>query len=184
VSHLLHFVVYKSELSNRGTFVEFWSARYGYEPELENFYTNNIGQHDPCAIMKLFLWKNGGFLSRRKAESVKQNYLDRLCEFGSFDAGIRAEDFLRNFGGGAIWRIFFFHCFRQDFPIYDQHVHRAMTYIQGENFKELAECSDAMKVKLYLKHYLPFHQTFAGLDPRLVDKALWTFGKFIKSWRV
>ena len=49
--------------------------------------------------------------------------------------------FLRDFlsrPGGAIWRIFWLHChYPNKFPIYDQHVHRAMACIIGMKSLEI-----------------------------------------------
>lgn len=80
--------------------------------------------------------------------------------------------------GGVIWRIFWLHCFQPArFPIYDQHVHRAMTFILDGAAQEMPT-RDEEKIRAYVKEYIPFHASFA-LPHRTVDKALWTFGKFI-----
>ena len=97
-----------------------------------------------------------------------------------------AETFLAQFAtGGVIWRIFWLHCWQPDrFPIYDQHVHRAMMLIEDREPDDLAAKDDKRKIRLYLDRYLPFHRRFAGSDQRSVDRALWAFGKFIKAWRL
>jgi hypothetical protein len=70
------------------------------------------------------------------------------------------------------------------FPIYDQHVHRAMAFIQTGALEEIPT-DDAQKIASYIHRYLPFHATFAGIGiqsvNRAVDKALWAFGKFLSE---
>ena len=41
--------------------------------------------------------------------------------------------------------------------------------------------SDPQKIRGYLEGYLPFHAQFDGINYRLVDKALWAFGKFLSE---
>jgi hypothetical protein len=81
------------------------------------------------------------------------------------------------------------HCFHPDrFPIYDQHVYRAMVFIQEGGMEELNGLSDKAAIKTYLERYLPFHREFEKLNlpfdrnkdgarHRNIDRALWTFGK-------
>ena len=68
------------------------------------------------------------------------------------------------------------------FPIYDQHVHRAMAFLQTGEREEIPDY-DPQKVESYWRRYLPFHATFEGIESRSVDKALWAFGKFLKEYR-
>jgi hypothetical protein len=76
---------------------------------------------------------------------------------------------------------FWLHCWQPArFPIYDQHVHRAMAFIESGEREEIPK-NEASKVRAYLDRYLPFHRQFAGLDLRAVDRALWFYGKFIKT---
>jgi hypothetical protein len=93
-----------------------------------------------------------------------------------------ASDLLVRFSeGGAIFRIFWLHCWRPElFPIYDQHVHRAMRFIEA-GVREEIPGNDAQKIRSYLDNYLPFHAGFDGIAWRQVDKALWAFGKFLNE---
>ncbi len=68
--------------------------------------------------------------------------------------------------------------------IYDQHVHRAMTYLMGEKPEELDDYNDVDKENLYLNKYLEFNKMFAGMEQRRVDAALLAFGQFIKRWQL
>jgi len=173
--------IYEPKSASMIQFVDFWSERYRYK--LENLYTDNIGKSlTGSRVIELFIWKNGTPLSDKKDISVRINYIDRLDELKEFTQDFEAGEFLNRFSkGGAIWRIFWLHCFRPDeFPIYDQHVHRAMIFIKSGKVEEIPS-NDPKKVIEYINHYLPFYSTFAGLDKRKLDKALWSFGKFIKE---
>jgi len=101
-------------------FVNFWSSRY-VDPR-EELYEKNIGRElTKTRILQLFHWKNGTPLSVRKEASVEKNFSDRIPELEQLPPDIGAGDFLKRFaGGGAIWRIFWLHCWKPGrFPIYD-----------------------------------------------------------------
>jgi len=55
-----------------------------------------------------------------------------------------------------------------------------MAFIENGEAEEIPQY-DPRKVDAYLDRYLPFHAQFPAIDGREVDKALWTFGKFIKE---
>ena len=180
----IRLTVYRPLRAKPAAFVEFWSALYD-DPQ-EKLYENSIeGPLTAEKVDRLFIWKNGGKLSKPKQRSVERNYIARLDEFHDLPKDTPAEDFLARFSaGGAIWRIFWLHCWSPDrFPIYDQHVHRAMARIEETQPEELNECGDSEKIRRYLDQYIPFHDRFRGLDPRQVDRALWSFGKFLKTWQ-
>jgi hypothetical protein len=173
--------------ANPKQFVEFWSLRYEYA--IENLYIDNIRQElTGPRILNLFHWKNGTRLSKRKETSVNHNFIQRKNELAQLQPNESAEDFAKDFldrfnNGGAIWRIFWLHCWKPDrFPIYDQHVHRAMVFIKTGAREDISQ-DDPQKIKAYIHSYLPFYNdNFADFDKRerAVDKALWAFGKFIK----
>lgn len=164
-------------------FVAYW--RRGYSYASEELYTSNIGR--PLTrrrLEELFEWKNGSKLSRGKRESVERNYVGRYSELSHLPVQIPLNDLLERFGGGAIWRIFFLHCWRPEaFPIYDQHVHRAMEYIETGAPREIAASTPKI-LGDYARRYLPFWRRFQPQSGRDADKALWVFGKFLKghSW--
>lgn len=177
-------IVYTPETVSPEDFVSFWASQYAYPSE--HLYTDNIGK--PLmrdSVHKLFEWKNGSPLAMRKYQSVENNYVARIDEVKGFPKDIDAGTFLERFrSGGAIWRIFWLHCWQHErFPIYDQHVHRAMVYIETGKIEEIPN-RDKDKIKLYLDDYLAFHQQFRpALDQRSIDKALWRYGKFLKELR-
>lgn len=175
------FPIYNIEHTDPAAFVTFWAAEY--RPAHEELYDQYIGKPlTPEAIRSLFIWKNGSKLSQAKAASVQRNYIDRLDELYQLPSDTTAEAFLHQFAnGGAIWRIFWLHCWQPHrFPIYDQHVHRAMSVICTG---KIAEISSTKVIDSYISDYLPFHKNFTGLDWRMVDRGLWSYGKFIKSYR-
>lgn len=178
-------VVLEPRTTSAKDFVQFWSGIY--TDANEKIYTKNILRPlTDDKIKKLYHWKNGGILSQLKMESINRNYVSRLDELNKLPKSISAKEFLHLFQeGGAIWRIFWLHCWQPlEFPIYDMHVHRAMTYIENGTKEEISNFNDNAKIQCYLEHYLPFVKQFDGCSIRNIDRALWTFGKFIKGWKI
>jgi hypothetical protein len=166
-------------------FVEFWSELYDYGND-EPYQRNINGPHTPEGLLELFRWKIGDRFFEAKKHILKRCFISRRKDAQRLvrdlpRTGLRefAERFLVDHfkGGGAIWRIFWLHCWDNRFPIYDQHVHRAMTYIEDKKPEELSGFLDKKKIRLYLDRYLPFFEHFKGIDSRMVDRALWQFGK-------
>jgi hypothetical protein len=127
-------IIYQPLQANQQQFVEFWSFRYEYAEE--NLYLNNVGKElTEQRILELYRWKNGMPLSNRKLESVYRNFVQRRGELEDLQLNVSANNFLAHFtNGGAIWRIFWLHCWQPNrFPIYDQHVHCAMTAYSTPN---------------------------------------------------
>lgn len=174
---------YTANRATKADFVAFWECQYDYPQE--HLYTENIGQPLTAdRVHHLFEWKNGYRLSALKHRSVEKNYIAHIKELQALPHHTDAAGFLTHFAlGGAIWRIFWLHCWQPNrFPIYDQHVHRAMRFIETQQIEEIPTTDDR-KVQEYLHRYLPFHQEFQNLNQRSVDKSLWSFGKFIKENR-
>ncbi len=178
-------VILRPEIADQNDFIQFWSSLY--VDANEDYYSSNISkQLTPDKVKNLFYWKNSGVLSQAKMKSVESNFIARTSELTKLSEDTSAEDFLKQFqNGGAIWRIFWLHCWQpQRFPIYDVHVHRAMTYIENGTKEEIGNLSDNLKIQLYLDRYLSFIKQFDGCSIRSIDRALWTFGKFIKGWSI
>jgi len=159
-------------------FVRYWSAIYDYDDD--ETYTSIIGKPlTKRRLMALFRWKNGGKISASKTASIERNYVPNIGK-GKSEDDVWA---LVHKGApyGAVWNIFFAHCLMPSkFPIYDQHVHRAMTYLQEGVPSEIPTRKQAV-IKSYRGRYVPFYESFKGSVPRSVDRALWAFGKFIKA---
>lgn len=175
------FPIYFAKGVSAADFVTYWSPRYNYKNE--HLYADNIGKPLTAQrIYDLFVWKNGSRLAAKKRRSVEQNYVAHVKDLKRLLLDTSAEAFLNEFAsGGAIWRIFWLHCWQHErFPIYDQHVHRAMVFIEEQRVEEIPS-GDADKVGSYVQRYLPFHGQFPGINSRLVDRALWFYGRFLKS---
>jgi hypothetical protein len=171
-------------------FTEFWALRYS--DKNESLYTSNINCPDHTAetLTTLFRWKIGAWLFKRMLErTVKPSFLSRIESARGLPKSVSAEDFLTQFpDGGVIYRIFWLHCWHPNrFPIYDQHVHRAMVFIQNGQIDELNAYSDREKIERYLRDYVPFFEAFSktdlsfdptvdGVSGRKADRALVTFG--------
>ncbi len=164
-------------------FIKFWSSRY--RDVNEHFYDNGIER--PLTAERaesLFFWKAGKQYWRKSKPLVQKNFISRLDELASLPSDITPDEFLRQFAtGGAIWRIFWLHCWQPlQFPIYDQHVHRAMAVIETGQPEEITGWSDGRKIDVYLRRYVRFvARHFADAPIRSVDRALWTCGQFLKS---
>ena len=171
--------VFRTEFVNAQEFINFWSSQYKYKNE--HIYDDNIGKElNEERILSLFEWKNGSKLSEKKFASVRENFINSKIDIPPNPGKVFLSDFL-NLPGGAIWRIFWLHCnLPNQFPIYDQHVHRAMAKLKGWNNIEIP-CNGKKKVESYISKYLPFWNEFSNFPTKRVDEALWVFGKFLKS---
>jgi hypothetical protein len=173
--------IYQPVEADINQFVDFWSQRYQYSEE--HLYDDNIGHElTDQRILDLYRWKNGTLLSEKKYNSVQRNFIQRRGELAKFEASLVVGEFLAHFDeGGAIWRIFWLHCFRPgEYPIYDQHVHRAMAFIQNGELEEIPQRNPG-KIEAYIGRYMPFHEQFSTIDRRKLDRALWSFGKFLNE---
>lgn len=164
-------------------FVEHWACRYGDTERDERLYDPHIGaadlRTDLGALTSLFTWKNGGELSKKKSAGIRTNYFDHWIE----DADLESRYLDPEKGGGPIWNIFYLHCrCPERYPIYDQHTYRAMLYMQtGAIGAELTK-KPRFIYESYTQMYRPFVVAI-GRDLRVVDRALYTFGQFLKLAR-
>lgn len=174
------FSVLVSKSAPESEFVELWASLYSAPNE--ELYDRNIGRRlTERRLTELFAWKNGGPLSTLKAASIRRHYVGKRPTVRPLSSRSDLVDFISQ-SGGAIWRIFWLHCHhRHGFPIFDQHVYRAMRYLQTGTVMEIP-ASNRTKAACYIDRYLPFYQSFAHPDPRAVDKALWSFGKFLVTY--
>ena len=171
-------IVFRAAPVSPAEFVAYWFPQYTHP--LETLYTENINRpRTRDVVIDLFKLKNGGKISKPKTESIDKYYVPLIGK-----PTPKPSVFLESFGtakGGAIWPIFWLHCCDQSLPVYDQHVHRAMSFIEDGAMDELDGKPDSEKINLYLTRYLQFYRRFDGIDQRQADRALWVFGKFIKG---
>ena len=93
-----------------------------------------------------------------------------------------ANNFLTNElkGKGMIWEIFALHIMHPDaYPIFDQNVYRAMHYMQTGTIKDIPS-KDRDKQSSYINENLPFYNALGHYPDRKLDKALFSFGQFLK----
>ncbi|MGY1490433.1 hypothetical protein ACW4YW_13565 [Methylobacillus pratensis] len=176
--------IYRTILSTNDEFIQFWSNIYFYKND--NLYSDNIGiSLNKDRIIDLYTWKNGLPLSEEKLQSVNKNFVNRLSYLSNLSDDNGLSDFFNTYPhGGAIWRIFFLHCWKPNkYPIFDQHVYRAMLYLTQGIISEIPT-KDSDKISSYINYYLDFYNSFKHNNCRDLDKALWAFGKFISKYKL
>jgi hypothetical protein len=178
------YLIYSLVESNEEQFVTFWSNKYRYS--LENLYVDNIGQqYNDSRIMNLFIWKNGKNLSTQKQKSVRVNYINRLGNLPVIENINQGRDYFALLNGGIIWNLFWLHCINPNmFPIFDQHTYRAHKFIADNSLSEIDELNKNQRVEFYFNNYIPFFNQFTNNMNRRVDKALFMFGKYLKTWPI
>ena len=161
------------------SFIEHWSSKYSYPDEK---YVDNIGKNLTKERLKaLFEWKNGtrDEIAAPKLNSILNNYPP------NFSGDEKLRYLSADEPGGPIWNIFFLHCCdHEKWPIFDQHTFRAMHYMETGEIKEIPNSnSRAAKRFVYASYqrYMRFVSTMRGHDTRKVDRALFAFGKFLKT---
>lgn len=162
-------------------FLDHWADRYDQVEQDEKLYDPFIGRVDLRSDLKaletLFQWKNGTPISQGKLASIRSNYFDCWTE----DADLESRFLAPSKGGGPIWNIFYLHCRAPDrYPIFDQHAHRAMIYMQERVIcGALTDKPKGCIYEAYKNRYVPFFQQ-VGRDQRTIDRALFSFGQFLK----
>lgn len=157
------------------SFLQHWSSKYAFKDDWK--YTNNIGKPLTEASRKeLFEWKNGiDNIAKQKLQSIVSNYPIQCAD----DLESRYLDHRKS--GSAIWNIFYLHCVSpSDWPIFDQHVFRAMRYLKDRKVMEIP-ATNKQKYEAYRSEYIPFLKGFESAEQRTVDRALFAFGKFLKT---
>jgi hypothetical protein len=174
-------------------FVAHWKAMYNYSSKNESYDTYVLNR--PVAfvfeadhIRELYRWKNntGDRLAAPKAASVENKIVPHLEVIQQLYDRWDDSKFDTYFGGvSTVWQTYLMHIIQPArFPIFDQHVYRAYTYLQTGNAEEL-KGTTKRTLALY-RQYQTFFDDIQGqsrCDPRDLDKALWAFGKFIKQYK-
>lgn len=187
-----HLTIYSPKLApTPADFISFWSVQWTETDQQKEgqLYEPYIGRPlNSKRLLSLFEWKNQTPLSKKKRARVMA-FINQLDELRRLPKNTDANTFLKKFPhGGAIWRIFLLHCWshaagKTKYPIYDQHVHRAMTVIGENRREEIVRWNDNQKIDSYLKRYVPFFRDFGTNEPRKLDQALMIFGRFMKNYR-
>ncbi len=78
-------------------------------------------------------------------------------------------------------KIFLLHIIKPNYyPIYDQHIHRAYSFINGKDFRGISsDMYDKKKLTFYFNEYLPFVRRMNIQDLKEMDEAFFAFGQFL-----
>ena len=188
-------VILRLEKSAPKTFIQFWARMYSsrYDDSYELIISK--GKFTRGDLKKLWIWKNGTPLSEKKSASFEGKIANRISEINEIKNAKQKDlgSVLQKFSQvSAVWRIFLAHVIsRDDFPIYDQHIHRAFLFLNEhattDNLRrDITErLSDIQKINFYQDTYVGFFDELAkksGQPKRQIDKALWSYGKCLKDY--
>lgn len=164
---------------DRDAFVKYWASTYPLVNEPT--YQENIGKSLTAArIWALFEWKNNGPIAQHKRDSIQKNYIDAKPKAPRTGNRDDLVSFIR-LPGGAIWRIFWLHCYDPiQYPIFDQHVYRAMRRLLHGKAEE-PPATNRGKAIAYADEYMSFYKEFQYPNGKLLDQALWSYGKYLKG---
>ena len=125
------------------SFVKQWSSFYNYDKM--NLYDDNIGKSilEVEDLINLYTWKNGTLLSgfnengehQGKFKGLNKNILSKILHINELKKNFDLNVFDKEFGKVSfVWKVFLMHIIQPDFyPIYDQHIHRAYLFLQGDS---------------------------------------------------
>lgn len=186
----MNFEIFDRRSVDADQFVNFWAKFWSAKDQKQDqeFYDKQI--KEPLTeenLRRLFRWKNQIDFANHDSKSKAMNrIISRLEELRELSPTTTAESFLTQFDDlSAIWRIFLLHCWSKGkYPIYDQHVHRAMSFICLGKMEEIGTWSDKRKACSYLKRYLPFSKNLGVANTQKVDQALMVFGRFLKTYSI
>jgi hypothetical protein len=167
-------------------FVNYWSNLYYYE--FSDKYDSRILKKKFSAedLSELYIWKNGMRLSDAKSMSFKKNILSKLKTINKYknSSDFKIIEFLKEFDNVSfVWKIFLLHLINPDkYPIYDQHIHRSFLYLNDLNWLNIgANLHANQKSDFYFNSYLPFIKEQNKIKIKMIDEAMFTFGKFINT---
>ena len=184
----MRYLILKKQEADPTDFVEFWAERYNdkYEPT----YRKYIGKLlTPESVRALLAWKAMSF-TRKSIEAGEYPFVEAVIadleHFQSIPLNTPAEadKFLTNElkGKGMIWKVFTLHILNPaKYPIFDQHVYRAMVYLKTGKIEEIPPSNEEKQLK-YINEYPHFYnEEHKHFEDRKLDKALFSFGQFLKT---
>ena len=186
----IRFVKLDVKPSSLEEFVSFWAQFYDEGRYPDRIYEDNLRKGrllQKNNIIPMLEWKNGRPLSDAKKQiafkivknlqelnrfrSLKEVDAEHFDRFWSFISGIVRT--------GLVWKVYLLHIARpDDYPIVDQHVLRA------HHFLVHGEITDPDQTLETYNSYRDFFFKIAkesGKEFREVDKALMSFGQYLKS---
>ena len=185
-------ILRQEALSDWNTFIEFWQRFYNYSstnPAYEELIINRLrpfSDYTANQVRQLYLWKNNtkDKLNINKTSSVER-MVQKLDIINQLVHEWNEVLFKVHFGKiSTVWQVFLMHIISPDrFPIFDQHVYRAYSYLTNQG--SLALSGNVQNQLLLYKQYQLFfdqiQQDCSSISPRTIDQALWAFGRFIKQ---
>lgn len=85
-------------------------------------------------------------------------------------------------GFGFIWGLFTLHCsYPLEYPLYDQHVYRAFKKIEPDGKSLPLQASYQWKDYVAYKAFFENMLSEYGVDHWILDRALWSYGKWLKQ---
>ena len=168
----------------------FWSAEERY---LEN--VRDVEQITKENLRALFEWKHGqawegASWKKKLAFERAMDNLKRLDEFKHYrhvtDVQVDAFwGFLSGITSGPIYKVLFLHlCRPLEFALYDQHVYRSWQFLIHSEIQEVEVPNDLDVYKQYNEFFSAQARKLHAPEwkaRRSLDKALMTFGKFLKE---
>lgn len=178
-------------------FICFWEKYYDAGKYPDKIYFDFLEKEhwQNRDLDKIFGWKNGTSLSRKKKEILKKIYnnLEKISSFRGI--GKPSETDFANFykevcckiiSSGLVWRIFLIHLTHPDtYPMVDKFNYIAYTFLAKNLLYNKSE-ADVDLQKNQLRAYRPFRKFIFVLNDevnnlRKIDRALMAFGQFLVS---
>jgi len=168
-------------------FIEFWSQFYNdsQNPD-EEFYYRYISKEGflkADALDKLWLWKMGKYyfkVFQKQINLIKEKKEDILkFRKSNSDQRVLYDFSKRFFPFGLIYQIFLMHiCKPEEYPIFDQHVFRAFTFIIK---KEIVDKPKNPEDYWRYREFVLKVSKERKISLRDIDKGLMAFGKFLAN---
>jgi len=168
-------------------FIKFWSQFYNdsqnSDKNLYYPYISNEGILRGDALDKLWLWKMGEYFFGIFQEQVRltKEKKEDILEFRKSNPDYEVlYNFSRKFfPAGLIYPIFLMHiCKPEEYPIFDQHVFRAFSFITR---KEMIDRPESIKdYWRYRDFVFSVHKNYE-ISLREIDKGLMAFGQFLTN---
>ncbi len=176
--------------SDFNLFVEFYSPFYKY-PGVKKYDENiNVNPLEKENLKKLYEFKLSPYFSTNKNKKLyKERILPKLYMINDLKnrESFNLDEFRSEFKDlPPVWKTFLLHIINSnEFPIYDQNVHRAYNYIKGKGVKEHSKDNEERE-DFYFDEYYPFIKDLKDqnkVNLRQIDKALFVFGRILKDKR-
>lgn len=173
---------------NLQEFIKFWSQFYSdnqnFDEKFYYPYISNEGLLKDDFLKNLWRWKmqvHYNNSSNQRALKLMEENKEIIRNFSKSNPDF---DDLYNFSrkifrSGIVYSIFLFHiCKPEEYPIFDQHVFRAFTFItKKEIIKDTTDIKDYWK---YRDFVFSIHRRYK-VNLRDIDKGLMAFGQFLDS---